>query len=47
MVISSRFFVRLLSGLSENQGYNSFQELKEVIGSAENGKHRHYIVEQS
>lgn len=39
--------LRLLSGLPENQGYNAFQELKEAIGSAGNGKYWHHIVEQS
>ena len=47
MVLVYIFLLRLLSGLPENQGYNSFQELKEAIGSAGNGKHWHYIVKQS
>lgn len=41
------FLLRLLSGLPENQSYNSFQELKDAIGPAGNGKHWHHIVEQS
>ena len=47
LVLVHIFLLRLLSGLPENQGYNAFQELKEAIGSAGNGKYWHHIVEQS
>ena len=39
--------INRFNGLPENQGYSSFGQLKNVIGSAGEGKHWHHIVEQS